>query len=111
MKASFGIRLGAVLIDSVVLFVAAFFLGRLGGLLWFAYEISLLTLSNGQTVGKKVLGIRVTGVSGNWGKSVIRTLMKLVSAFPLGLGYLWMLWDPQSRTWHDHVAETDVVKA
>jgi uncharacterized RDD family membrane protein YckC len=36
--------------------------------------------------------------------------MKLVSGVALGLGYLWMLWDPNKQTWHDKVAKTYVVK-
>ncbi len=111
MKAGFLSRLVAVLIDGVVMAVLGVFLGPLSALAWVAYEATLLTLWNGQTVGKKIMGLRVTGVPDQWGKSLVRTLMKLVSAFPLGLGFFWMLWDSQSRTWHDKVAETDVVKA
>jgi uncharacterized RDD family membrane protein YckC len=73
-------------------------------------EVCFLTLWNGQTIGKKILGIRVQGVSGDWGKSIVRSLMKILSALPLGLGFLWMLWDPASQTWHDKVAGMSVVK-
>jgi hypothetical protein len=26
-----------------------------------------------------------------------------------GLGYWWMLWDPQQQTWHDKLVATTVV--
>jgi len=35
--------------------------------------------------------------------AIVRSLMKYVSIMALGLGCLWMLWDPQNQTWHDKV--------
>ena len=37
--------------------------------------------------------------------------MSNLSALALFLGYLWMLWEPRKRTWHDIVANSLVVKA
>ena len=34
----------------------------------------------------------------------------LASALALFLGYLWMLWEPRKRTWHDIVADSLVVR-
>ena len=36
--------------------------------------------------------------------------MSIVSGLACGLGYLWMLWDPQRQTWHDKAAGTYVVR-
>jgi uncharacterized RDD family membrane protein YckC len=114
MKANFLQRLAAVLIDAVLLMALGFGGGKLvgaaGNLAGLVYEVCFLVLWNGQTLGKKIMGIRVQGVSGNWGKAVVRSLMKILSAIPLGLGFFWMLWDKKGQTWHDKVAETSVVK-
>ena len=40
-----------------------------------------------------------------------RQFTRIVSSIPLGLGYLWMLWDPESQTWHDKIVGTIVIKA
>ena len=39
-----------------------------------------------------------------------RIMMSCVSGLVLLIGYLSMLWNPQSQTWHDRVARTVVVK-
>jgi uncharacterized RDD family membrane protein YckC len=36
--------------------------------------------------------------------------MSYVSGIALLLGYLWTLWDPEKRTWHDMVADTRVYR-
>ena len=43
-------------------------------------------------------------------RAVYRGLMSNVSQLALFLGYFWMLWNPQSQTWHDRVAHSVVVK-
>ncbi len=35
----------------------------------------------------------------------------IAPALALFLGYLWMLWEPRKRTWHDIVADSLVVSA
>ena len=110
MKASFLLRAVAVVVDWVIFAILTAVLFHLSGLGWVVYEVCLLTLWNGQTIGKKAVGIKVQGVQGDWGKAIVRTLMKVVSAVPLGLGYFWMLWDKDGQTWHDKVAGTTVVR-
>lgn len=76
------------------------------------YEALLIAYWNGQTIGKKAMGIRVVSTGGgpvSVGSAFVRSLMKLVSGAVLLLGYLWMLWDPNRQTWHDKVAGTYVV--
>jgi uncharacterized RDD family membrane protein YckC len=69
----------------------------------------------GQTPGKWM-----AGVAWSWIRRVPRAspcpravIRALVRAFASGavfyLGYLWMLWDDQRRTWHDMAADTRVV--
>ena len=40
----------------------------------------------------------------------MRGLTGIFSLVVAGLGFLWMLWDPERQTWHDRVAGTYVVK-
>jgi uncharacterized RDD family membrane protein YckC len=69
----------------------------------------------GQSIGNKILGIRVLDAhSGGplpWVRAFARALMSSLSALPCFLGYFWALWDPRRRTWHDMVADSLVVKA
>jgi uncharacterized RDD family membrane protein YckC len=69
----------------------------------------------GQSIGNKILGIRVldadSGGSLPYVRAFVRALMSYVSAIPLLLGYLWMLWDGRRQTWHDKVANSLVVRA
>lgn len=80
--------------------------------LQYFYNILLIGYT-GQTVGKKIMGIKVVSITGerlNWGQVVVRELFKIVSGLALLLGYLWMLWDKDKQTWHDKVAKTYVIK-
>jgi len=63
----------------------------------------------GQTIGKKVLGIRVIrkqdGQPLGWGLAIGRYFARALSSICL-LGYLWMLWDSEKQTWHDKLTNT-----
>jgi len=75
------------------------------------YEALLIAYWNGQTIGKKAMGIRVVSTGGapvSVGMAFARSVMKLVSGMVLLLGYLWMLWDPNRQTWHEKVDQTYV---
>ncbi len=79
----------------------------------FAYYGYLEGSAAGQTIGKKVLGIRVvdfrSGEPIGFGRGLIRYVGKIISSIPLALGFLWMLWDREKQTWHDKIATTVVV--
>lgn len=66
------------------------------------------------TPGKILLRLRVVdaenGTTPPWPRLVARYLGYIVSGLPLGLGYLWMLWDPRKQCWHDRIARTLVVQ-
>jgi len=68
---------------------------------------------NGQTLGMQAWGIRIQNADGTaidlW-QALLRFLVALLSWLCLGLGYLWMLVDPQKRTWHDRYSESCVVQ-
>jgi uncharacterized RDD family membrane protein YckC len=40
---------------------------------------------------------------------IIRYLAYLVSAIPLGLGFIWILFDKHNQGWHDKLAKTLVI--
>ena len=102
-KADFGRRFWAVAIDHLLSL----------GVFWILYETVLVSQWNGHTVGKKVMGIRVIRKNGekvDWVKAFVRSISKILSGMFFFLGYLWMLWDEDSQTWHDKLAETVVVR-
>jgi uncharacterized RDD family membrane protein YckC len=121
-RASFGRRLVAVLVDSILYLViylillvifdegVAYGLSLLFGLL---YVTILEGGPRGQTLGKMALGIRVvdfnTGGTIGYPRGLLRYIGRIVSSIPCALGYLWMLWDKEKQTWHDKIATTVVV--
>jgi uncharacterized RDD family membrane protein YckC len=79
-----------------------------------AYFTYFHATSAGQSIGNKILGIRVlgadTGRSLPYARAFVRALMSNLSALPCFLGFFWMLWEPRKRTWHDMVANSLVVR-
>lgn len=72
------------------------------------------TASVGRTAGKMAVGIQVVGENGDrvhFGQAVIRTAGYLVSALPLGLGFVPGLVGRERRALHDRLASTRVVTA
>jgi uncharacterized RDD family membrane protein YckC len=147
--ASWGSRVAATLLDWLILFVpvaiivaiivavalqsdvAGIVVGLVGAL---AYLLALLLYAplfmarqgehNGQSLGKQIVGIRVTrdnGVPFDVGQGILREfvvkglLFGTVGSFflyiPTLLDYLWPLWDGENRALHDMVVSTHVVHA
>jgi uncharacterized RDD family membrane protein YckC len=81
----------------------------------FGYPIVFEGRPEGQTLGKKALGIRVVrkvdGGSLGYGLAIGRALAKFAEGFTFGLGLLWAAWDPMGQTFHDKIAGTLVVRA
>jgi uncharacterized RDD family membrane protein YckC len=50
-----------------------------------------------------------TGTPIGVGRAIGRYFAKILSAIPCGLGYFWMLWDPNKQTWHDKIVGSYVV--
>lgn len=67
----------------------------------------------GQTLGMQVWGLRVQNANGSaidlW-QALLRFLIAIASWLFCGLGFAWMLWDKQRRTWHDIYSETRIVQ-
>jgi uncharacterized RDD family membrane protein YckC len=121
--ASFWTRFGGYLIDDLVLVVPQLIFRAVAGavisdllsvLIGLAYSVILIGGPQGQTIGDRAMGLRVVsaddGGSIGYGRATVRYFVGLLSGLVLGLGYLWMLWDPRRQTWHDKAANSVVVK-
>jgi uncharacterized RDD family membrane protein YckC len=120
-RASFGRRLVAWIVDSLIVWVAIVILARLlgttGNVLGLALGLAYYTYfeggATGQTLGKRALGIRVydfrVGGPIGYGRGLLRYFGKILSAIPCFLGFFWMLWDREKQTWADKIATTVVV--
>lgn len=113
--------LGAVLIAYTAVVIAV----RGGravppGTWWF--ELSLLALClaffawfwthGGQTLGMLAFRLRLVAADGGpvgWRAALVREGGALLSALPAGLGFWWVLVDPERRSWHDRLSGTRVV--
>jgi len=76
------------------------------------YNLVLMTLFNGQTLGKIFLKIRVIKKNGRR-FSLLDALLRNVFGYSVSqimlLGYLWAIVDEEQQTWHDKIANTVVV--
>lgn len=83
-----------------------------GVLISAAYIIFFWTSQQGQTIGKKIMGLRVVSYDGqsiNISTAVVRYIGYTISSI-LMLGYLAAIFDKQKRGWHDRLANTLVIK-
>jgi uncharacterized RDD family membrane protein YckC len=79
----------------------------------FIYFFLFTYITNGQTIGKMIAGIKVAGIYHRrlsiW-HSIERSLGYLASTAELGLGFIQVLWNPNKMALHDKIGETIVVK-
>jgi uncharacterized RDD family membrane protein YckC len=67
----------------------------------------------GQTLGMRAWRLRLVHASGQvppWRAVLLRYLVAGVSLGAFGLGFLWSLWDPQRRSWHDLASGTRLLR-
>lgn len=66
------------------------------------------------TPGKLIFRARVvdadTGEPASLGRYVLRYFGYILSAIPLGLGFIWVAFDKRKQGWHDKIANTVVVQ-
>jgi uncharacterized RDD family membrane protein YckC len=63
----------------------------------------------GQTLGMKSWRLRVVALDGrepSFRQALLRYLFAWLSAAALGLGFLWVLFDPDQLAWHDRLSGT-----
>lgn len=121
-----------LLLAAVLMLVTALFLPLTGGealdprrdpLLEFFYRLALVAAvvayfgvpwtRRSQTLGMASWRVHVQREDGGalgWGDVVKRLAAALLSWLPLGLGFVWILVDPQRRAWHDRLTATRVVR-
>jgi len=116
-------RFIALVIDSIIIGIVGGIFGvggnwwgggLVGFLIGAIYQWYFLTQQNGQTLGKKVMNIRVIKVDGGPirdSDAVLRFIGYYINSFIIGIGWIWALFDKENRGWHDLIANTYVVKA
>ena len=132
VRASLPRRVAAAILDAGILMSAVLLLRsahRQAGLysgvanetLWFypvaglvivlLYQVVFLAGMQ-STPGMAFLKISIAGVDGRSptaSQVIIRVLVSILSAAPLGLGFTWALFNRERRTWHDLAADTIVI--
>jgi uncharacterized RDD family membrane protein YckC len=89
----------------------------IGVMAWLASSTVLLALTDGYTLGKRLLGLRVVACDGSrigWRRAILREIIgrALLDMIP-GLGALDVIapaFDDTARTLHDRVARTRVIR-
>src|SRR3954471_13184285 len=133
--AGFWMRLGAYLIDVVILLVitiplslavygSAYFRPDKGILAgpadaFISWGLPLLFTIlfwrfKSATPGKMALSLKIVDAETlqpiSWGKSIGRYLGYFVSALVIFLGFFWIGWDARKQGWHDKIAGTLVIR-
>ena len=126
-KAGFWIRVVAFIIDSIIVGVVNAIIaailnssttGRSGiqtllGVIYFTYFWSSSSPWPGQTVGDKLLSLRVIRTDGS-DLTIVQALIRYVGLFisfiVIFIGVIWVAFDPNKQGWHDKIAGTYVVK-
>jgi uncharacterized RDD family membrane protein YckC len=117
-RAAFLERLAAFALDVVLIIMLVNILdfdhdwqGK-GLFLALVYHIGFWTWK-GTTLGGIICQLRLVRVDGamlRFADSLVRGLTGIFSLAVVGLGFLWILRDPDRQAWHDRVAGTYVVK-
>ena len=126
-KAGFWIRVVAFIIDSIIVGVVNAIIaailnssttGRSGiqtllGIIYFTYFWSSASPWPGQTVGDKLLNLRVIRTDGS-DLTIVQALIRYVGLFisfiVIFIGVIWVAFDPNKQGWHDKIAGTYVIK-
>jgi uncharacterized RDD family membrane protein YckC len=125
-RAGFWIRSAALAIDLILVAVIffwclapllhGFFGNRAPGpfLPVLAIYGAILWKMRGSTVGGIIFGLKVVRLDDrpiDWGTAVVRALACFLSLIVVGLGFIWVAFDPDKQSWHDKIAGTTVVRA
>jgi uncharacterized RDD family membrane protein YckC len=119
-KAGFWVRVVASIIDAVLMGILSTVLTNafgqtVGGSLSFIVNVAYLFgfwLTSGQTVGHKIMGLRVIRTDGGVltpTNAIMRYLGELLSGAAFGIGFIWVAFDANKQGWHDKLAGTYVI--
>jgi uncharacterized RDD family membrane protein YckC len=114
-KADFIVRMGALLIDVILVSVLlhAIHAGHDAQLLVIAIYGAIMWKVKGTTIGGIVFGLQVVRADGrpvDWSTAIVRALSCFLSLVVVGLGFIWIAFDDQRQGWHDKIAGTVVVR-
>jgi uncharacterized RDD family membrane protein YckC len=110
-------RVAAGILDLILVIFAWQLLDRVARdnaifLMLLAYHIGFWTWK-GTTVGGIICQLRVVRVDGTplrFVDALVRGLSAIFSLIVVGLGFFWIIKDPERQAWHDKIAGTFVVK-
>jgi uncharacterized RDD family membrane protein YckC len=134
--AHWGLRVGASLIDGLIVVPFSLLAGVLGqstneatglpelnafyfifvvlGIAVYGYNRWYMAGKTGQSWGRKALSIRLisegTGQPIGGGMAFVRDLAHIVDGIPCYIGYLFPLWDAKKQTFADKIVKTLVVR-
>lgn len=78
------------------------------------YFALTIYITNGQSIGKKILGIKIISIYHHrislW-HCIERSLGYVASTLELMIGFYQVFWNPNRMALHDRIAETIVIKA
>ena len=114
-RAGFGIRMGALLLDLILIGIVTHQLHDhdIHLILLAAYGAVMWKLK-GSTIGGIICGLHVVRVDGrpiDWPTAIVRALGCFLSLAVVGLGFIWIAIDHDRQGWHDKIAGTAVVRA
>jgi uncharacterized RDD family membrane protein YckC len=116
-----GDRLAAIALDSVLIpYVMLYAIPFMPSMQVWWWTMLMLWCGNivtgnisGQSLGKRVLHIRVvragSGTAPGLTRGLMRTAVYVLTGGPIGLGAMWALADEHGRGWHDLIAGTAVI--
>jgi uncharacterized RDD family membrane protein YckC len=115
-RAGFWIRMGALLIDVILVGFAMSLLRPFGDfhIVILAIYGAVMWKLRGTTVGGIVFDLQVVRVDGrplDWETAIVRALGCFLSLAVVGLGFIWIALDNNHQAWHDKIAGTVVVRS
>jgi len=115
-RAGFWIRMGALLLDVLLIGFATSLLHHWNDvhLVVLAIYGAVMWKLRGTTVGGIVFDLHVVRMDGrpiDWETAIVRALGCFLSLAAVGLGFIWIAFDDNSQAWHDKIAGTVVVRA
>ncbi|MFM2287371.1 MAG: hypothetical protein RL684_514, partial [Pseudomonadota bacterium] len=117
-RAGFWLRMAALGIDLVLVAIAIGFLPLVDHSMQACIALTavygaIMWKLRGTTVGGIICHVRLARLDGqpiDWGTAIVRALGCFLSLLAAGVGFLWMIWDPERQAWHDKIAGTIVVR-
>jgi uncharacterized RDD family membrane protein YckC len=114
-RAGFWIRMTALLLDALLVGILIHVLHHFLNLelvVLAAYGAVMWKL-RGATIGGIVFDLQVVREDGraiDWATVIVRALSCFLSLAAVGLGFIWIAFDPGKQAWHDKIAGTVVVR-